>query len=52
MHVPREEESGEQEDDEEITGSEMEFQSQVSCLKFSIHAINRIIQWPFLFMTA
>lgn len=35
MHVPRGEESSEQDDDyEEITGSEMEFPSQVSCLRF------------------
>ncbi|NXS45460.1 LAML3 protein, partial [Balaeniceps rex] len=35
MHVPRGEESGEHDDDyEEVTGSEMEFPSQVSCLKF------------------
>ncbi|NXX73479.1 LAML3 protein, partial [Urocolius indicus] len=35
MHLPREEESGEQDDDyEEITVSEMDFPSQISCLKF------------------
>lgn len=35
MHVPRAEESSEQDDDyEEITGSEIEFPSRVSCLKF------------------
>lgn len=47
MHIPREEESNEQ--DEEITGSEMEFPSQVSCLKFK-YMLPTVIQWPFLFI--
>lgn len=35
MHVPKGEESSEQDEDyEEITGSEIGFPSQVSCLKF------------------
>lgn len=34
MLVPREEESEQDDDYEEITGSEVEFASQVSCLKF------------------
>uniref|UniRef100_A0A8D0EL92 Lamin n=1 Tax=Strix occidentalis caurina TaxID=311401 RepID=A0A8D0EL92_STROC len=38
MHVPRGEESSEQ--DEEITGSEMELSSQVSCLKFKYMLFN------------
>lgn len=34
MHVPREEESGEQDDEyEELMGSEMELPPQVRCLK-------------------
>lgn len=48
MHIPREEESNEQ--GEEITGSEMEFPSQVSCLKFK-YMLPTVIQWPFLFIT-
>ncbi|XP_055667086.1 lamin-L(III)-like isoform X1 [Falco peregrinus] len=48
MYVPKEESSEQDDDYEEITGSEMESPSRVSCLK--LHAINRAIQWLFLFI--
>lgn len=50
MQIPREE-GGEQDDDyEEVTGSETEFPPRVSCLKFK-YMLSTVIQWPFLFMT-